>query len=132
VEEGAVPRPRADGAESVHLTPNLDLSEDVFTDTPETIVETAEEAAEAGDEAEPAVLAAEEAPDAGDEADPAALAAEEASIVAGAVPAAEEPEAVERPAGEEPAAEPPVRDSGPVEGVRENREVPPTPTESDT
>ena len=30
VEEGAQPLPRADGAESVHLTPNLDLSEDVF------------------------------------------------------------------------------------------------------
>ena len=30
VEEGAEPLPRADGAESVHLTPNLDLSEDVF------------------------------------------------------------------------------------------------------
>jgi orotidine-5'-phosphate decarboxylase len=28
----------------------------------------------------------------------------------------------------EPAAQPPVRDSGPVEGVRGNREVPPTPT----
>ena len=30
VEEGAEPLPRADGAESVHLTPKLDLSEDVF------------------------------------------------------------------------------------------------------
>src|ERR671923_35855 len=30
VEEGAAPRPRADGGESVHLTPHLDLSEDVF------------------------------------------------------------------------------------------------------
>jgi small subunit ribosomal protein S1 len=30
VEEGAEPLPRADGGESVHLTPNLDLSEDVF------------------------------------------------------------------------------------------------------
>jgi small subunit ribosomal protein S1 len=30
VEEGAQPLPRADGGESVHLTPNLDLSEDVF------------------------------------------------------------------------------------------------------
>src|SRR5918999_285671 len=32
VEDGSVPRPRADGAESVHLTPQLDLSEDVFTE----------------------------------------------------------------------------------------------------
>jgi small subunit ribosomal protein S1 len=30
VEEGAQPLPRADGAESVHATPKLDLSEDVF------------------------------------------------------------------------------------------------------
>ncbi len=30
VEEGAEPLPRADGGESVHLTPKLDLSEDVF------------------------------------------------------------------------------------------------------
>src|SRR6186713_2156464 len=30
VEEGDQPEPRADGAESVHLTPHLDLSEDVF------------------------------------------------------------------------------------------------------
>nr|MBA2460471.1 hypothetical protein [Actinomycetota bacterium] len=30
VEEGAQPLPRADGAESVHMTPKLDLSEDVF------------------------------------------------------------------------------------------------------
>jgi len=31
-----------------------------------------------------------------------------------------------RAKGEAPAAKPPVRDSGPVEGVRGNREVPPT------
>ena len=30
VEEGVEPLPRADGGESVHLTPNLNLSEDVF------------------------------------------------------------------------------------------------------
>ena len=30
VDEGDQPEPRADGAESVHLTPHLDLSEDVF------------------------------------------------------------------------------------------------------
>ena len=33
VEEGAEPLPRADGAESVHMTPKLDLSEDVFPAT---------------------------------------------------------------------------------------------------
>src|ERR671928_1655935 len=34
VEEDAVPRPRADGAESVHATPELDLSEEVFAEEP--------------------------------------------------------------------------------------------------
>jgi small subunit ribosomal protein S1 len=32
VADGAQPQPRADGAESVHLTPHLDLSEEVFKD----------------------------------------------------------------------------------------------------
>jgi small subunit ribosomal protein S1 len=68
VEDGAVPRPRADGAESVHLTPQLDLSEDVFSDElpaaeteeeavePETVAEAAQEAptAETYESGEPA------------------------------------------------------------------------------
>ncbi len=38
VEDGEEPQPRADGGESVHLRPSLDLSEDVFPDgeAPET------------------------------------------------------------------------------------------------
>src|ERR687897_494748 len=56
VEEGQEPLPRADGGESVHLTPNLNLSEDVFpagpaaeateadTDAPEAEAETGPEA----------------------------------------------------------------------------------------
>ncbi len=44
VEEGQEPLPRADGGESVHLTPNLNLSEDVF---PAGAVEDAVEADEA-------------------------------------------------------------------------------------
>src|SRR5918994_232290 len=40
VEEGQEPLPRADGGESVHLTPNLNLSEDVF---PAAAVEESEE-----------------------------------------------------------------------------------------
>jgi small subunit ribosomal protein S1 len=66
VEEGQQPLPRADGGESVHLTPNLDLSEDVFpagaaatedepTATDTEVEET--EAAEPAAEAEPAVEA---------------------------------------------------------------------------
>jgi small subunit ribosomal protein S1 len=43
VEEGQEPLPRADGGESVHLTPNLNLSEDVF---PAGAVEEAEAAEE--------------------------------------------------------------------------------------
>ena len=46
VEEGAEPLPRADGAESVHMTPKLDLSEDVFPagggDEAEVVDEVAE------------------------------------------------------------------------------------------
>src|SRR2546421_9346 len=34
VEDGSVPKPRADGAESVHTAPELDLSEDVFAEAP--------------------------------------------------------------------------------------------------
>src|SRR3712207_3144428 len=59
VEEGAVPRPRADGAESVHTLPRLDLSEDVFTDAEPG--RPASEAVDLGDEAEPGELPAGDA-----------------------------------------------------------------------
>jgi small subunit ribosomal protein S3 len=39
-------------------------------------------------------------------------------------------EQTQAPPPVQPAAEPPVRDSGPVEGVRGDREVPPTPTDT--
>jgi len=48
VEEGAEPLPRADGGESVHLTPNLQLSEDAF---PASSGDSAEEARILEDEA---------------------------------------------------------------------------------
>ena len=52
VEEGQEPLPRADGGESVHLTPNLNLSEDVFpAGSVEDAVE-ADEVAETEDVAE--------------------------------------------------------------------------------
>jgi len=41
VEEGAEPLPRADGGESVHLTPNLRLSEEAFPATSEELAEAA-------------------------------------------------------------------------------------------
>src|SRR4051812_13230491 len=56
VEPGAVPLPRADGSESLHTAPNLDLSENVFPDDAALGVATEEPAAEAvEDEAAPAV-----------------------------------------------------------------------------
>src|ERR671915_359894 len=51
VEEGQQPLPRADGAESVHMTPKLDLSEDVFPAGPAAET-TAEPAAEPAEDAE--------------------------------------------------------------------------------
>jgi small subunit ribosomal protein S1 len=61
VEEGAAPLPRADGAESVHLTPNLRLSEEAFpTGAVESDLEDAAEASEVGsDEVESSASADE-------------------------------------------------------------------------
>src|SRR5918912_134712 len=39
VEDGSVPRPRADGAESIHTAPDLGLSEDVFAEEPAPVAE---------------------------------------------------------------------------------------------
>jgi small subunit ribosomal protein S1 len=47
VEEGDQPVPRADGAESVHVTPDLMLSEEAFPTSGAVAVETAEKAVEA-------------------------------------------------------------------------------------
>ena len=60
VEDGSVPKPRADGAESVHTAPELDLSEDVFAEAPAPAEE------EPAPEPEPAP---DEEPAAGDEPD---------------------------------------------------------------
>jgi len=46
VEEGDVPVPRADGAESVHQTPDLRLSEEAFPTSTATAVEVAEESSD--------------------------------------------------------------------------------------
>jgi small subunit ribosomal protein S1 len=74
VEEGQQPLPRADGGESVHLTPNLDLSEDVFpagaaaveepTEDVEAEAETEVEAAEATEAAPEAAAELETEPEA--------------------------------------------------------------------
>jgi len=52
VEDGSVPKPRADGAESIHAAPDLGLSEDVFAEEPPPPAAEAEPAAEEP-EAEP-------------------------------------------------------------------------------
>jgi small subunit ribosomal protein S1 len=93
VEEGQEPLPRADGGESVHLTPNLNLSEDVFP-----------AGAVAPDEA-PELPEAAEPPD-GAEA-PEAEAAPEVEPEAAAEPEAEaaaEPALEDAPAPESDAA----------------------------
>jgi small subunit ribosomal protein S1 len=95
VEEGAVPKPRADGAESVHATASLGLSEDVFAED-----RTAADEATEAEETEPAEEASAE-PLGAEEISPEAQAAEDLSIALGAVPESEtdgEPE----PAAEEP------------------------------
>jgi small subunit ribosomal protein S1 len=94
VEEDDVVQPRADGAESVHLTPNLDLSGKDGADTP--AVESFEE------EYGPALDAPPAAADEADDAEPEAAAVpavEEPDVAAVDEPeAAAEPEAVAEPA----------------------------------
>ena len=57
VEEGQEPLPRADGGESVHLTPNLNLSEDAFPSSSSSILleDDLELVADEVEEPEPAV-----------------------------------------------------------------------------
>jgi small subunit ribosomal protein S1 len=78
VDEGDQPVPRADGAESVHTTPDLMLSEEAFPTTAPPEPESAEESAEDG-----ADEAAEEQAD-----EP--MTAEAAPATSGEEPAAEE------------------------------------------
>jgi small subunit ribosomal protein S1 len=96
VEEGQEPLPRADGGESVHLTPNLNLSEDVFPAG----------AVAAEDEVEPTATDTEV--EETEAAEPVAEAEEPVAEVEEPVAEAEEPVAeVEEPVAEveEPAAE---------------------------
>jgi small subunit ribosomal protein S1 len=70
VEDTDPVQPRADGAESVHTRPNLDLSEEVFAEAP--VTETGEEAEQA--EPEAAAEATDvEAPEVEDTAQPVAV-----------------------------------------------------------
>ncbi len=51
VDEGDQPEPRADGAESVHLTPHLDLSEDVFKENEDDAPRVEDDAPQVEDDA---------------------------------------------------------------------------------
>jgi small subunit ribosomal protein S1 len=99
VEEGAVPVPRADGAESVHSTPDLKLSEEAFPSA--AVAATVEAAVEAEVEAE---AEAEEPMEASEDvvAEAEAPVAEEATETA--EPVAAEPEATAEPEAAEPEA----------------------------
>jgi small subunit ribosomal protein S1 len=114
VEEGQQPVPRADGGESVHLTPNLQLSEEAFPAgadlrggeelTTDGEFEPAAAEAEA-DVGEPEVVAEAHEPAAEPEPEPVGLEAE-AEVGEPAVQAQAE-EAAEVPVADEPAADEP-------------------------
>jgi small subunit ribosomal protein S1 len=127
VEEGQEPLPRADGGESVHLTPNLNLSEDVFpagaveeavdedgaevdveataAEEPVAEAETAEAEA-APNEAEPAEAEPTAEVELEDTPAPESDAAAEVELEAETTAAAEAAEAAEAAAGDEPVEEP--------------------------
>jgi small subunit ribosomal protein S1 len=103
VEEDAVPVPRADGAESVHTTPDLKLSEEAFPagGAVAAAEEDAEETAETEDEgpadeaeAEETEPVAEETEPVAEEPEPEAVDAEPAAEADAEAPA-DEPEAEE-------------------------------------
>jgi small subunit ribosomal protein S1 len=92
VEEDAVPVPRADGAESVHTTPDLKLSEEAFpaggaVAAPEE--EEAEETAETEDEGPADEAEAEETEPVAEETEPVAEEPEPEPEAVDAEPAAE-------------------------------------------
>jgi small subunit ribosomal protein S1 len=100
VEEGQEPLPRADGGESVHLTPNLNLSEDVFPASAGADEAPPLEAAEAAEAPAAEATDALETPEA--EADAEAEA--EVAVAEPEAEAAAEPELEEAPAPEPDAA----------------------------
>jgi small subunit ribosomal protein S1 len=112
VEDGAVPKPRADGAESVHTAPPLALSEDVFTEDRAAALEEAPPLEEPSEEGGAAEAVSEE---------PVAEAAETVAEpeVTEEPAAVDEPEAVEEPEPEpvaEAVSEPePVAEAEPEE-----------------
>jgi small subunit ribosomal protein S1 len=108
VEEGEQPVPRADGAESVHLTPDLKLSEEAFP----TGAAAAEAGAGLAEEIEGEPMSAEDA-----------AAIEPADVEAGVDEQAAEVEAAPAEA-EEPAEEQPDEPVAEAEEVRDEAEEP--------
>jgi small subunit ribosomal protein S1 len=106
VEEGAEPLPRADGGESVHLTPNLRLSEEAFPASSGDAAEEAEILEDAAvDAAVEAVVAEGVAEELAEEAIVAEAVAEELVVEAIEADAAGDDEAAEELAEEAIAAE---------------------------
>ena len=106
VEEGAEPLPRADGGESVHLTPNLRLSEEAFPAEADELAEAAVATEDfAGELAEEAVVAGEVAVDLAEEAVIAETVAEEPAEAELDADPAGDGEAALEPAEEAPAAD---------------------------
>ena len=106
VEEGAEPLPRADGGESVHLTPNLRLSEEAFPAEADELAEAAVATEDiAGELAEEAVVAGEVAVEPAEEAVIAETVAEEPAEAELDADPAGDGEAALEPAEEAPAAD---------------------------
>ena len=106
VEEGAEPLPRADGGESVHLTPNLRLSEEAFPAEADELAEAAVATEDfAGELAEGAVVAGEVAVELAEEAVIAETVAEEPAEAELDADPAGDGEAALEPAEEAPAAD---------------------------
>ncbi len=106
VEEGAEPLPRADGGESVHLTPNLRLSEEAFPAEADELAEAAVATEDmAGERAEEAVVAGEVAVEPAVEAVIAETVAEEPAEAELEADPAGDGEAALEPAEEAPGAD---------------------------
>ena len=106
VEEGAEPLPRADGGESVHLTPNLRLSEEAFPAEADELAEAAVATEDiAGELAEEAVVAGEVAVEPAEEAVIAETVAEEPAEAELDADPAGDGEAALEPAEEAPGAD---------------------------
>jgi small subunit ribosomal protein S1 len=117
VEEGAVPKPRADGSESLHTRPQLDLSEEVFADVSAEDIEVTP----AG---ETEIVEADAMPDSSYEAEATIEAPESESPSDEAESVSEEPPpetdaAAEATLAAEEPAEAPEPGDGPAEGAGE-------------